>query len=335
MQQRGLLVTGTRRLGQTNIGISSLGLGTWQFSEGRSLAGLMWSALPDGEVDAIVATALREGITWFDTAEHYGKGRAERALSRSLQVAGKKDGELMVATKWWPAFRSARSIRRTFPERVQSLSPFSVGLHQIHWPWSLSSLSLQMKEMAGLVAEGKVQAVGVSNFSAAQMRSAHSMLASYDIPLASNQVKYSLLDRRIEANGVLDAAKELNITIIAYSPLDMGLLSGKFHADPDLLRSRPRMRRAQLRRQLAKSRDLVEALQRIASVRGMTTTQVALHWLVNFHGDTVVAIPGATKPEHVSQNAVAMRISLTPEEMREIHELSRVENSENGEKAEE
>jgi aryl-alcohol dehydrogenase-like predicted oxidoreductase len=135
------------------------------------------------------------------------------------------------------------------------------------------------------------------------------------LPLASNQVKYSLLDRRIEGNGVLEAARELGVTIIAYSPLEMGLLSGKFHRNRDLLRSRPFGRRFSLRRKVERSRPLLTALEGIAASHGVTTAQVALNWLVSFHGDSVVAIPGATRPAHAEESAT--------EELNQIDLLTR------------
>jgi aryl-alcohol dehydrogenase-like predicted oxidoreductase len=132
-----------------------------------------------------------------------------------------------------------------------------------------------------------------------------------------------LLDRRIEQSGVLDAAKELGVTIIAYSPLEMGLLTGKFQRDPGALRSRPFGRRVWLGRKVKRSRPVVEVLEGIAEARGVTPAQVALSWLVSFHGDAVVAIPGATKPAQAAESAAAMALTLNHEELRRIDELTR------------
>jgi aryl-alcohol dehydrogenase-like predicted oxidoreductase len=175
-----------------------------------------------------------------------------------------------------------------------------------------------MDAMADLLEAGKIRAVGVSNFSARQMRRAHEALVRRGFTLASNQVKYSLLDRRIERNGILDAARELGITIIAYSPLEMGLLSGKFHKDPGLLRERPIGRRLMLGRLLEKSRPLVERLEAVAAERGVSASQVALNWVIHSHGETVVAIPGATSARHARESAAAMAFELTREEMARI-----------------
>jgi aryl-alcohol dehydrogenase-like predicted oxidoreductase len=312
-----------RRLGRTEIEITPIGLGTWQFSEAQSIHRFIWSRLEPKVTEEIVAAALAGGINWFDTAEAYGGGRSERSLARALIVAGKHNRDVVIATKWQPVLRRAGSIRRTIDQRLKNLSPFGIDLHQVHNPASFSSVEAEMEAMADLVLQGKIRAVGVSNFSAERMRRAHTALARRGIPLASNQVKYSLLDRRIEGNGVLDAAKELGVTIIAYSPLEMGLLTGKFHRDGDLLKSRPIGRRFSLRRKIERSRPLVAALEEIAAGHGVTAAQVALNWLVNAHGDTLVAIPGASKPAHAQESAGAMAFALASEEVSRLGDLTR------------
>ena len=221
-----------RRLGRGPLEVSPIGLGCWQFSGGRSFAGAFWGALAPDTMDAIVRAALDGGVDWFDTAEIYGNGRSERALAHALAAAGRRDGDVTVATKWWPVLRTARSIGATFAQRERALDGFTVGLHQVHQPFSFSSVEAQMDAMAALVAAGRVRAVGVSNFSAAWMRRAHARLARHGIALATNQVRYSLARRTIERDGTLAAARELGVSIIAYSPLAQGLLSGRFHADP-------------------------------------------------------------------------------------------------------
>jgi aryl-alcohol dehydrogenase-like predicted oxidoreductase len=319
-------VTERRRLGRTTIEITPIGLGCWQFSGGFGLVGGFWEALPQEAVDEIVRVALAGGISWFDTAEVYGRGRSEQALARALRAAGRKDGDVVVATKWWPIPRTARSIGRTIDDRLRCLGGFSIDLHQVHQPFSFSSVEAEMEAMADLVAARKIRAVGVSNFSAAQMRRAHAALGKRGIPLASNQVRYSLVDRGIESNGVLAAAKELGVTIIAYSPLGQGILSGRFHADPALIRSRPGPRRhMSLFRPsgLARTRPLVDELQQIAAAHGATPSQVALNWLLHVHGETVVAIPGASRPRHAEEAAGAMAFRLADEEMARLDELSR------------
>ena len=258
---------GARLLGRTNISVSAIGLGCWQFSQGGGVLGRFWPVLSQEAVNRIVAVSLAGGVTWFDTAESYGDGRSETALAAALTAAGKRNGEVVVASKWRPFFRTAASIRNTIDTRLDRLAPFGIDLHQVHHPHAFASITAQMHAMADLVEAGRIRSVGVSNFSASAMRTAHGVLASRGIPLAANQVRYSLACRRIETNGILDAARELGITIIAYSPLAQGILTGKFHRDPALIRSRPGPRRwlnAFQHGGLDRSRRLVETVQEIA-----------------------------------------------------------------------
>ena len=179
-----------------------------------------------------------------------------------------------------------------------------------------------MDQMADLVEAGIIRAIGVSNFSADKMVAAHEALAERSIPLASNQVQVSLHNRRILSNGVLDAAKDLGTTIIAYSPLGQGLLTGKFHDNSELLKNTPRVRRRLLRRKLKKSQPLIDELKAIAETHSVTPAQIALNWVINFQDDIVVAIPGASKPIHAKQNAEAMEFKLSSEERKTIDDLS-------------
>ena len=319
-------MTERRRLGRTSVEITPIGLGCWQFSSGFGLVGGFWEALPQEAVNEIVSTGLAGGIGWFDTAEAYGKGRSEQALARALAANGRKDGDVVVATKWWPILRTAASIGATIDDRLRCLGGFSIDLHQVHQPFSFSTVESEMEAMAALVAAKRIRAVGVSNFSASQMRRAHAALARHGIPLASNQVRYSLVARGIETNGTLAAAKELGVTIIAYSPLGQGILSGRFHDDPTLIRKRvgPRRYMSLFRASgLARTRPLVDELRRVAVARGLTPSQVALNWLLDFHGDSVVAIPGASQPRHAEEAAGAMGFRLSDAEMGRLDELSR------------
>jgi aryl-alcohol dehydrogenase-like predicted oxidoreductase len=312
-----------RPLGRTGLEITPIGLGTWQFAQGTGFDRFVYQGLPQEETNAIVKTALQGGINWFDTAEAYGWGRSERSLATALAAAGAPDDEVLVATKWFPALRTAASIGRTIVRRRQCLKPYSIGLFQVHQPIALASVERQMDAMADLVEMGLVRSVGVSNFNAAWMRRAHAALEARGLPLASNQVKVSLMDRHIEVNGVLEAARELGVTIIAWSPLEMGVLTGKFHKDPSLLKSRPAGRRGFLRLQLERSRELVAALQEIAAGNGVSPAVVALSWVVNFYGETVVAIPGATKVSQAEQNVQANLFKLPAEEMERLDLLTR------------
>jgi aryl-alcohol dehydrogenase-like predicted oxidoreductase len=316
-----------RRLGRTEIEITPIGLGAMQFSGGRGMFRMMMSHLSQDEVNAITKAALDGGINWFDTAEMYGRGHSERGLANALHAAGKKDSEVKVATKWSPIFRTAKNIPRTIDDRIRSLNGYTIDLYMVHQPWGFSSPEAEMDAMADLVEMGKIRSVGVSNFDAERMRRAHAALQKRGVPLAVNQVQYNLLDRQIETNGVLEAAKELGITIVAWSPLASGLLTAKFHNTPDRLDQTPYGRRMLLRRRIEHNRPLVKALEEIAAHHGAAPAQVALNWLVNYQGDTVVAIPGASKVHHAEQNAGALNFRLSGEVMAQLDDLSRANHA--------
>ncbi len=315
--------TTLRKLGKTDIEITPIGLGVMQFAGGKGIFSVMFPEIPQASMDEIIQTALDGGINWFDTAELYGGGRSEQGLSNALQAAGKSDDEVLVATKWSPMLRTARNIPKTIRKRQGYLDPYTIDLYQIHQPMSFSSPEDEMHAMADLVEAGKIRSIGVSNFDAERMRRAHAALAKRGLPLASNQVQYHLLYRNIETNGILDTAKELGISIIAWSPLASGILSGKFHKNPEILKKTPFGRRAQLKRQLEKSQPIVDVLEEIAKSHQVTAAQIALNWLIHFQGDTVVAIPGASKVSHARESAEVMDFSLTDAELAQIDEVSR------------
>jgi aryl-alcohol dehydrogenase-like predicted oxidoreductase len=321
-----------RKLGNSDLKLSPLGLGCWQFSNGKGLIGKFWPALRREDIRQIIQTSLEGGINWFDTAESYGNGQSEQLLAGTLkEIGGPLADQANIATKWWPAFRTAGSITATIDERIRHLDQRTIHLYQVHSPYSFSSVGAMMNAMAKLVEQGKIKHVGVSNFSAAQMRTADRVLREHGLRLVSNQVKYNLLDRRIEQNGILDTAKELGVAIIAYSPLEQGILSGKFHKNPSLVKSikGPRKWTAAFRELgLQKSKPLIETLDHLAQQYGVSPTQIALNWLINTHGENVFAIPGASKKHHAEENVKALQFTLTVEEIEMVSNVSnRVQKS--------
>lgn len=312
-----------RSLGKTGIMVSPIGLGVMQFTGGSGVFNVAFPNLSQDQKNAIVRAALDGGINWFDTAEMYGLGRSEQSLAAALKAAGKSDGEVVVATKWLPLLRAAGNIGRSIDTRLRVLDGYSIDLYMVHQPWSFSSPEAEMDAMADLVEEGKIRSVGVSNFDVERMRRAHRALEKRGLTLAVNQMEYSLLNRKIETDGVLEAAKELGITIIAYTPLANGLLSGVYHNNPEILQSKPGFWRYRIERQIERTRPLIEALDELASHYQVTPAQVALNWVINFQGETVVAIPGASKVYQAEQAAGAMQFSLSSADMTRLDELSR------------
>jgi aryl-alcohol dehydrogenase-like predicted oxidoreductase len=313
----------TRPLGQTGIQITPIGLGMMEFSGGGGLLGYAFPVIPQEEKNDIISAALEGGINWFDTAEMYGGGVSERSTAKALAAAGVPDEQVVIATKWFPLFRTAEYIRQTIDQRQEALNGYSIDNYLVHQPWSFSSPEAEMNAMADLVEAGKIRSVGVSNFNPERMRRAHDALAKRDLPLAVNQVHYSLMHREIETDGTLEAAKELGVTIIAYTPLESGLLTGKYHDDPSLLDSKAFFRRWSLQRQIEPSRPLIEAMQEIGERYDAKPAQVALNWVIHFQGETVVTIPGATKVYQARESAAAMKFRLSEEELARLDGLSR------------
>jgi aryl-alcohol dehydrogenase-like predicted oxidoreductase len=295
-----------RTLGKTSIQITPIGLGMMEFSGGGGLNGFAFPVIAQEEKNATVRAALDGGINWFDSAELYGNGISEASLAAALKAAGKADQEVVVATKWWPLFRTARNISGTIQDRIRFLDGYSISLYMVHQPFSFSTPEAEMEAMADLVEAGKIRSVGVSNYNPGRMRRA-----------------FLALHRSIETNGILDTAKELGITIIAYTPLASGLLTGKYHKNPELMQKKSLFWRARLRGGLDKSRTLVTAMGEIGAKYNATPAQVALNWVIHSQGETIVTIPGATKVRQAEENAGAMKFRLSEDEMARLDELSR------------
>ncbi len=316
---------GLRQLGKSKIMISSIGLGCWQFSKGKTIGGMYWAALDQDIINRIVQVSINHGINWFDTAEVYGFGQSELALSEGLHQAGIKTENAIIATKWMAFARLASSITNSIDQRLAMLQDYPISLYQIHQPMSFSSVESQMNAMATLLDKKKVKTMGVSNFNLELMRRADYALEKHGYALVSNQMRYNLLDRRIEKNGILDYSCERNITIIAYSPLAQGILAGKFHGDPNLVKSRPGLRKYLpdfQKSRLLSTKPLINELQAIGHKYAATPAQIALNWVINFHGENVVAIPGATSVQQAEQNAAVMNFKLTKVELERLDKIS-------------
>jgi aryl-alcohol dehydrogenase-like predicted oxidoreductase len=312
-----------RHLGKTGILVTPIGLGVMELAGGGGLIGRLFPIIPQEEKNAIIKAALDGGINWFDTAEMYGAGVSERSLATGLKAAGKSDQDVVIATKWQPILRTARNIPHSIEDRLRFLDGFGIGNYMVHQPYSFSSPEAEMDSMADLLEAGKIRSVGVSNFNPARMRRAYTALAKRGIPLAVNQVQYSLLHREIETNGVLDTARELGMTITAYSPVARGLLTGKYHKNPNLLAQMSGWRKASFQRNLERTRPLIDAMGLFAIKYDATIAQVALNWLIYFNGDIVVTIPGATKACQAEESAGAMKFQLTKDELASLDDISR------------
>ncbi len=314
-----------RRLGKSDLQISPLGLGCWQFSKQTGLVGKYWPSLTDEDTCKIVKASMDGGINWFDTAEIYGRGKSEQGLANALKKNCVQPSNAIIATKWWPIGRRASSIKSTIKRRLTNLGGYPIALHQIHNPLGFSSVEKEMDAMADLIEDGRIKYIGVSNFNADRMRRASEALDKRGHKLVSNQMVYSILNRKIESNGTMETARELGITIIAYSPLAQGLVSGKFHKDRELIKKRVGSRKHMnkfKKEGLIKSQPVIDKLKLVAVEYNATSSQVALNWLINFHGDIVVAIPGATKIRQAKENTGAMNFTLSQEHLDMLDQVS-------------
>jgi aryl-alcohol dehydrogenase-like predicted oxidoreductase len=261
--------------------------------------------------------SLAAQVNFFDTAAMYSGGGSERRLGELAQ--GK---DVVIATKFPPRPLSrAEEMPNALDASLDRLQRAAVDLYQHHFPGRRVDIPRLMELMADAVDAGKVRAVGVSNYSAGQLRIAHEVLARRGVPLASNQVQYSLLHRKPEVNGVLDACRELGVTLIAYTPLAAGALTGKYLDGPrptGLRRLQPRFRKAELEMQ----RPVVELLRRIGDGYGKTPGQVALRWLLDQEGP-VLPIPGAKNARQAEHNAGALSFQLDPAEISELDQATR------------
>src|SRR5262245_61963812 len=205
-----------------------MGLGAWQWGDR-----LVWQygyGYGDADVQKAFQISVQEGVRFVDTAEVYGSGRSERLLGKFIKET---DQPILVATKFFPyPWRFTKgALVRALKASLERLGSESVDLYQIHWVSLTMSTDLLMEGLAECVKNGMTRTVGVSNFGQTRMLAAYSALARHNVPLASNQVHYSLLNRAVEKNGTLARCNELGIRLIAYSPIEMGLLTGKDSTD--------------------------------------------------------------------------------------------------------
>lgn len=307
-------------LGSSGVTVPALGIGTWAWGDS-----FYWSYGKDYDEASLhqaFDAAVAAGVNFFDTAEIYGLGESERLLGRFMQAS---DRPIHIATKYFPLpWRFTNSaIADTLTQSLKRLQVSSVALYQVHMPFDFfMSKSTLMDALADEVQQGRIKAIGVSNYSAEQMQQSHDLLAKRGIPLAVNQVRYSLLARQIESNGVLDKARQLGITILAYSPLAQGLLTGKYtdgQATPPAGARRidPRFSG----NGIEKIAPVVKLLQEIGQTHDRTPAQVALNWLIG-QGNTI-PIPGAKNPRQAEQNAGALGWELTEAERQAIDEATR------------
>ena len=298
-------------LGSTDVLLRPLGVGTnsWGDEAGEEVG----ATNPAAAVEAAIAS----GVTVFDTAEIYNRGASERALGRAL--AG-SDASAFVATKFAPLpWRlTSAALPAALDASLHRLQRETVDLYQIHFPFTLLRIPSLMNRLADAVEAGRVRYAGVSNYGASQMRTAHAALARQGVPLVSNQVNYSLLNRQPEQNGLLEACRELDITLIAYFPLASGMLTGKYRTGGQQATGFRRF--SGNFRHPERLEPLLQALDEIGQTHGRTLGQVAINWLAR--QDNVLPIPGARHARQAQENASAIDFVISDAEAACLSKLS-------------
>jgi aryl-alcohol dehydrogenase-like predicted oxidoreductase len=310
-----------RKLGYSELSLSTIGLGTWAMGGGNWAFG--WGDQDDTASIRAIHKALDLGINWIDTAAVYGLGRAEEVVGKAVQ--GKRE-DVMIATKCgrvWDEGRNigkrlkAWSISQEIDDSLSRLNTDYVDLYQIHWPEPDEDIEEAWEEMAKIVKQGKARYIGVSNFNVDQMSRVQS-----SCPIASLQPPYSMLRREIEKE-ILPYCKANDIGVIPYSPMQAGLLTGKFSEsrvealpENDWRSRNPYFQQPQLSVHL----EMVDGLSRIALDLGITTAQLSLAWILT-RNPVTSAIVGARKPSQIEETVQAVSIELSSEILERLNVL--------------
>ncbi|MBO9997596.1 MAG: aldo/keto reductase [Cyanobacteria bacterium SID2] len=304
----------TRVLGQSDVRITPILMGTWQAGK------KMWTGIDDARMVSAIRTAYKSGITAIDTAEQYGDGYSERIVAQALSDV--RD-EVVYATKVFSNHLKYNQVLEACDRSLRNLKTDYIDLYQIHWPsgsWNTEVVPIEetMSAMVKLKEDGKIRAIGVSNFSREQLEEA-SQYGRID----SLQPPYSLFWRQIEKD-LMPACVDREISILAYSPLAQGLLSGKFGRNHQFEVGDHRSKNKLFFKQdnFERVQTALDRLRPIAQRKHCTLAQLALAWTIA--QPQTHAIVGARNAEQVTDNAKAADVDLTADDIAEIDEIGRI-----------
>ncbi len=310
----------TRKLGNTSLNLTTVGLGTWAIGGPWQFG---WGPQNDSEAIAAILKALDLGINWVDTAAVYGCGHSEELVGKALRQTTAKPSIATKCSLLWNEKREkvgclkAESIRRECDASLKRLGVDAIDLYQMHWPDPEKDLEEGWTEMARLQKQGKVRYIGVSNFNVAQLERIRRIA-----PVASLQPPYSMLRRDAEKD-LLPYCKKHNIGVVAYSPMQRGLLTGKFSKDylATLAPDDHRLRSAEFTEpQFSINLEFVEELKLIAARAGKTIAQLAIAWVLR-RPEVTAAIVGARRPSQIEETAPAADFKLSKTDLAEIEKL--------------
>jgi aryl-alcohol dehydrogenase-like predicted oxidoreductase len=312
-----------RQLGSSELQVSTVGLGCW------AIGGWWWGGTDVDRSVAAIRHAVDIGINFIDTAPAYGWGLAEEILGKALEggrrekavvatkcglVWDRECGEFYFESEGHKVYRCLRKegIFREIESSLRRLRTDYIDIYQCHWPDPTTPLTETMEALAALYEQGKIRAIGVSNFTLEMHRECQRLG-----PLHSSQPRYNMLDRRIERD-VLPFCRDNNIAVLAYSPLEQGILTGKVTLDRafdhgDYRQGQPWFQERNLRRVL----EALDDVRLIGESYGKTLAQLAIAWLLAQPGVTS-AIVGARSPEQVDENARGAGWSLDPEDLERV-----------------
>jgi aryl-alcohol dehydrogenase-like predicted oxidoreductase len=319
-----------RKLGNTDLMLSAITYGSF------AIGGTMWGGTEKKEAQEAIIASTDYGVTTLDTAPFYGLGLSEELIAGAIQQIDRS--KIQILTKFgmvwdgsnngrgdymfdvehlgknYPVYKyaSKENVIKEAEESLKRLKTDYIDLLQLHWPDSTIPIDETMEALQLLIHQGKIRAAGVSNYNALQMLEAH---RSFN--LASNQVPYSMLQRQIETE-VIPAALENNIGIIAYSPLERGLLSGKFFKG-DLLKYSDHRNGYFAQFDLSRIKKFLHSIEPIALEKGISLSQLVLKWTTLQPGITIV-LAGARNKEQAISNAQSVEVTLTREDLNLINE---------------
>ncbi len=302
-----------RSLGKSDLKISPILMGTWQ--AGKE----MWVGIDDAQTTGAIRAAFEAGITTFDTAETYGKGHSERVLGAA--VSDFRD-RVILATKVFPNHLKAAQVIEACHRSLKNLKTDVIDLYQIHWPaGSFGTKAVTIGETMGalnqLKEEGKIRAIGVSNFSGRQLEEA-SQYGRID----SFQPPYSLFWRHVE-NDAMPYCVANDITILAYSPMAQGLLTGKFAKDHKFQKGDHRASNRLFKPEnFQRVHQALDRLRPLAEENKISLGQLALAWIISHTG--ACAIAGARSADQAAQNAAASEVSLSDDDLARLDEIGRL-----------
>lgn len=295
------------RVSLGGVEVSPLGIGAWAWGDSAFWG---YSEAMDKELQEVFNNCVADGVNLFDTAEVYGFGRSEYLCGKFRRdyKGAEKDG-IVVASKFAPLpWRLGRgSVVDACKSSLDRMGAESMEIYQIHWPFGSLS-SRYWDGLADCVEQGLVKAVGVSNYGPDALKQAHTALKARGVQLASQQIQFSLTNRKPETSGMLQLCEELDVKVLAYSPLGQGLLTGKY--SKDFVPSGPRRRL--FKTQIPKVEPLIAKLKEIGAPRDKTPAQVSLNWCIT---KGAIPIPGAKNIRQADENCGALGWRLSAEEM--------------------